>query len=79
MTRLTELATRILDLRMAFAGAAFMGSLVFTVNAAHGAGPALVAATKQATYTFFFAGLVMRLCERLATSFPQRSLAKKKV
>ncbi len=75
MPRLNELVTRVLDLRMAFAGAALMGSAVFAVNASHGAGPALVAAAKQATYTFFFAGMVMRLCERLSTSLEGRALA----
>jgi len=72
---LRELVSRVLDLRMALAGALFMGGLVFVVNLSHGAGPALVAATKQGTYTFFFAGLVMRWCQRLAQTIDGRALA----
>jgi len=73
--RITALLSRILDLRMAFAGAAFMGTLVFAVNASHGAAPALVAAAKQATYTFFFAGLVMRWSNHLASTIAGRGWA----
>lgn len=73
--RATTLASKLLDLRMAFAGAAFMGTLVFAVNVSHGVGPALVAAAKQASYTFFFAGMVMRLAERLASTLDPRALA----
>ncbi|MEN0060773.1 MAG: hypothetical protein AAGA48_01420 [Myxococcota bacterium] len=75
MNALTQLLSRILDLRFAVGGAVFMGGLVFAVNASYGTGPALVAAAKQASYTFFFAGFVMRWCEHLATSVEPRSLA----
>ncbi len=54
------------DLRSGIFGAAIMSALVFGVNASHGAGPATIAALKQAAYTFLFGGLIMRLCGVLA-------------
>lgn len=62
-------ATRIsdfFDLRSGAIGAAIMSGLVWCINASHGAGPASIAALKQAAYTFLFGGLIMRLCEALA-------------
>ena len=51
---------------MALAGAIFLGASVFLINLPEGASMALVAAAKQATYTFFAAGLITRNSERLA-------------
>lgn len=65
----------LIDLRMAFAGSAVMGTLVWAINAGDDATLALVAAAKQVGYTFFFAGFVMRLCERLARQLEPRSRA----
>ena len=59
-----------IDLRTATAGAVVMASAVFWVNSDHGTFAAAIAAAKQATYTFFFAGFVSRNNERLATAGP---------
>jgi uncharacterized membrane protein len=67
------------DVRTATAGALVMASAVFWVNADHGSAAAAVAAAKQATYTFFFAGLVTRNNERLARSGPARRAVPKAV
>ena len=74
-TRLVRFGARYIDYRMAVIGAVIMGGLVFAVNLSYGPGPAGVAAAKQATYTFFFAGLVMRTCERLAVSIQHSGVA----
>ncbi len=65
--------TAIFDWRSALIGAALMGSIVALINLRHGTAPALVAASKQAAYTLFIAGLVLRLCERLAHAYADRS------
>lgn len=54
------------DLQSAVLGALLMGSIVWWINASHGALPATTAASKQAAYTFFMGGVIMRLATRLA-------------
>jgi hypothetical protein len=44
-----------------------MGSLAALINSSHGALPAAIAGGKQALYTFFFGGLIVQLCTRLAS------------
>ncbi len=63
---LREIGFRTIDYRMAWLGAMAMGFIVLLVNLGHGIAPASVAALKQALYTFFFAGLITRTCERFA-------------
>jgi len=46
-----------------------MGSIVFYINSEYGADLALIAATKQAAYTFLVGGSMMRLTENLVTYF----------
>jgi len=58
---------RFFDWKVAAFGASVMGGIVAWINADHGVLGALTASLKQAAYTFFFSGLTMRLCERLAT------------
>jgi hypothetical protein len=55
-----------IDYPAAIAGACVLGSIVFAINYDHGWNNALVAATKQATYTFFAGGFMVRLNERIA-------------
>ena len=59
---------RHIDYPAALAGAVMLGGLVFAVNYGHGWRQAAGAAGKQATYTFFAGGLMVRLNERLALS-----------
>ena len=60
---------------MAFAGAGFLGTTVFIINYPHGIAIALVAAAKQATYTFFAAGFITRNSENLAVRLDNRPLS----
>jgi len=75
LTAVREIGARYIDYRMAWLGAVCMGAIVLLVNLPHGMPLALVASLKQATYTFFFAGLVMRTCERPAVRDKRRRVA----
>ena len=52
---------------MGLAGALFLGTIVFFINYDHGVINGLIAASKQALYTFFVGGFITRLCENIAT------------
>lgn len=52
-----------LNLKTATLGAIFMGGLVYYVNREFGFSLAIVAALKQAFYTFFFGGACVRVSE----------------
>jgi len=54
------------DVSTAWKAALFLGIVVYAINFSHGALAALPAALKQAAYTFFVAGFILRLCEILA-------------
>jgi len=58
-----------IDYRGAVAGATILGLVVFWLNYDHGMAGATTAALKQATYTFFAGGYMMRLNERLSLAF----------
>ena len=73
--RIKGLMDRYINYRMAVAGAVFLGTVVFWINYSHGILPALVAATKQGTYTFFAGGFVTRNNERLAMKLENRWLS----
>ncbi|MAE97230.1 MAG: hypothetical protein CL910_21475 [Deltaproteobacteria bacterium] len=55
------------DPRAGLFGALLMGSLVAAINVSHGATAAATSAGKQAVYTFFFGGLIVQVCSRLAS------------
>ena len=55
-----------IDYGGAVTGAALLGCIVFWLNRSHGAAQAGTAALKQATYTFFVAGFIVKNNERLA-------------
>ncbi len=54
------------DYAAAAMGAALLGGIVFALNRSHGTASAATAALKQATYTFFVAGFIVKNNERLA-------------
>lgn len=58
---------KLFDPRMGLAGALFLGTIVFFINYDHGIVNGLIAASKQALYTFFVGGFITRLCENIAT------------
>jgi hypothetical protein len=55
------------NLKAALGGAIVMSTIVTLINLEHGYNLALFAALKQGLYTFFVAGMVVRLCHWLAT------------
>jgi hypothetical protein len=61
---------RVLDANIDYGGAimaaTLLGTIVFWLNYSHGAARAAPAALKQATYTFFVAGFIVKNNERLA-------------
>ncbi len=68
LARVNEL----IDLKMGFLGAIFMGSIVFWINFDHGWDEALVAGLKQFSYTLFFGGLFIKMAEHIATNQAKR-------
>ena len=64
-----------IDYPAAIAGATVLGSIVFVINHEHGWNSALVAAGKQAAYTFFAGGYMVRLNERIALALNPAVLA----
>jgi len=72
---LKDYGARYIDYGMAWKGALFLGLSVWAINLPHGPLAALPAALKQATYTYFVAGFITRLCENLAVAIESRPLA----
>lgn len=63
------------DYGSAVVAATLLGSIVFAINRAHGPVPAMTAALKQACYTFFVAGFIVKNNERLARRWTSRRLS----
>ncbi|MCY1722326.1 hypothetical protein OU798_18400 [Prolixibacteraceae bacterium Z1-6] len=61
------------DVKMGTAGAFFLGAIVFAVNYSYGWQLALIAASKQAVYTFFIGGVMTKIAENLALKFLNRN------
>lgn len=55
------------DVSTAWKAALFLGLVVYAINFSHGPLAALPAALKQAVYTLFASGFIVRLCENLIT------------
>jgi len=68
---------RFIDYKIGIAGAIVMGGIVFGINyfSTSEITGSFTAALKQATYTFFFGGFLMKWCEYLATSIKKQTLA----
>ncbi|MEM9255562.1 MAG: hypothetical protein AAGA91_08940 [Pseudomonadota bacterium] len=75
MNRLIAFLNRHIDYPAAVAGAFVLGSIVFWINLDAGWEGATVAASKQAVYTFFAGGFMVRLNERLALALEPALLA----
>ena len=60
---------------MGILGAISMGLIVYYINSDHGVVPAMIAASKQAAYTFFFGALFVRMAENIALNLEERALA----
>lgn len=57
------------DLKLGLISGLLMGVIVFFINWDHGMGNGLIAASKQAFYTFFAGGIMMRMTENIASRF----------
>ncbi len=68
---------RFFDFKIGFAGAVVMGIVVFSINyyGTKNLTGGLTAALKQATYTFFFGGTIMKICENVAVGIKKRKTA----
>jgi len=60
---------------MGVLGAISMGLIVYFINCDHGSIPALIAASKQGLYTFFFGALFVKMAENIALHVEERALA----
>ena len=60
--------SRFIDIRFGIAGGVVMGLIVFFINynITDDVGGSLTASLKQGIYTFFFGGVIMKLCEQIA-------------
>lgn len=67
--------SKLINMKMACIGAVIMGSIVFYINIDHGYYAASVAAIKQAAYTFFLGGAILRVLEALVVSISNPILA----
>ncbi len=72
LTRIRRTLDANIDYGSAIMAALFLGTVVFCLNYAHGAARAVPAALKQATYTFFVAGFIVKNNERLARRLARR-------
>jgi hypothetical protein len=75
LRRIKEFGARYIDYSMAWKGALLLAVAVWLINLGHGPLAALPAALKQATYTYFVAGFITRLCENIAVNVENRRLA----
>lgn len=66
---------RFINLKMGFAGAVIMGGIVWFINMGFGWWPATTAALKQAAYTFFLGGVLIKILDTIATRIHNRYLA----
>jgi hypothetical protein len=66
---------RFINLKMGFAGAIVMGTIVWLINMGHGWWPASTAALKQAAYTFLFGGVLIKILDTIALKINNRYLA----
>jgi hypothetical protein len=63
------------NVKIGVGGAIFMSVLVYFINSDYGFLPASIAAAKQAFYTFFVAGINLKLAENLAIKFKSPGLS----
>jgi len=68
--RSTYFLSKFIDFPTAFAGAIIMGVVVGVINRKFGLWPASTAAMKQAVYTFFLGGMLIKLLYIIADKIP---------
>lgn len=69
--------SKVIDFRIGFAGGLVMGIVVYLINyySTGNLTGSLTAALKQAVYTFFFGGLIMKMSENIAIWINPKTLA----
>ena len=75
VNRVKNTFNRFIDYKLGIIGAVFMGSVVFYINSDHGPFLASIAALKQAFYTFFIGGLILKVLEIIVLGVPNKALA----
>ena len=75
LNRIKRVMDTHIDYTSAAAGALVLGGVVFWINHDHSTAGATTAAIKQATYTFFAAGVIAKNNERLARRLDSAALS----
>jgi hypothetical protein len=77
LKQIVKLFQKFIDYKIGIAGALVMGGIVFAINyfSTYEVTGSFTAALKQATYTFFLGGTLMKSCEYLAITVKNRTWA----
>ena len=75
LNRVKHTFNKFIDIKLGIIGAVFMGSVVFYINSDYGPLLASIAALKQAFYTFFIGGLILKVLEIIVLGVPNKALA----
>lgn len=65
----------VIDVKLGIIGAVFMGSVVAYINSDHGIFPASIAALKQALYTFFIGGVIIKILDLIVNNIRKKTYA----
>jgi hypothetical protein len=65
----------VIDVKLGIIGAVFMGSVVAYINSDHGIFPASIAALKQAVYTFFIGGVIIKILDLIVNKIKKKAYA----
>jgi hypothetical protein len=65
----------VIDVKLGIIGAVFMGSVVAYINSDNGIFPASIAALKQALYTFFIGGIIIKILDLIVNQIKQKTYA----
>jgi hypothetical protein len=75
MKKIWVFLKRTIDIRLGIIGAIFMGSVVAYINSDSGIIPASIAALKQALYTFFIGGVIIKILDLIVNRIHQKAYA----
>jgi hypothetical protein len=75
MKKIWVLFKRFIDIRLGIIGAIFMGSVVAYINSDSGIFPASIAALKQALYTFFIGGVIIKILDLIVNRIQKKVYA----
>jgi hypothetical protein len=75
MKTIWQFIKSVIDIKLGIIGAIFMGSVVAYINSDHGILPAGIAALKQALYTFFIGGVIIRILDFTVNNIKKKTYA----